>query len=157
MECINDPSMPRTATGIRTIILLLVSICLSTMIFLAMLITALVPTSAGIPSQMHSAPCHIAAVWPESDVSTATCPLAKCCGHLLRQQHAVAGLLAAPVRDPHIQTPDAEHPLIPVHTGLQVGDGQRKDGGHRRILGRVFHSPWPPVPHHPTKLCLGIP
>jgi hypothetical protein len=54
---------------------------------LAMLITALVPASVAAPSRMQSAPCSIAAVWPESHISGATCPLAKslskCCTRLL--------------------------------------------------------------------------
>jgi hypothetical protein len=54
---------------------------------LAMLITALVPASVAAPSRMQSAPCRIAAVWPESHISGATCPLAqslsKCCTRLL--------------------------------------------------------------------------
>jgi len=87
MEDINDPSMPRTATRLRTVVLLLVSICLSIAIGLAMLITALAPASVAAPSRMQSAPCSIAAVWPESHISGATCPLAKslskCCTRLL--------------------------------------------------------------------------
>ena len=87
MEVINHPSMPRTATRMRTIVLLLVSSCLSIAIGLAMLITALVPASVAAPSRMQSAPCSIAAVWPESHISGATCPLAKslskCCTRLL--------------------------------------------------------------------------
>ena len=83
MEVINDISMPRTATGMRTIVLLLVSICLSTAIVLAMLITALVPASVATPSRIQSAPCSFAAVWPESHISTATCAhttsALKCC------------------------------------------------------------------------------
>ena len=83
MEAINDPSMPRTATRMRTVVLLLVSSCLSIAIGLAMLITALAPASVAAPSRMQSAPCSIAAVWPERHTSGATCPLAKssskCC------------------------------------------------------------------------------
>jgi hypothetical protein len=87
MEEINDPSMPLTATRMRTVVMLLVSSCLSIAIGLAMLITALVPASVAAPSRMQSAPCSIAAVWPESHISGATCPLAKslskCCTRLL--------------------------------------------------------------------------
>jgi hypothetical protein len=83
MEEINDPSMPRTATRTRTIVRLLVSICLSTAIGLAMLIDALIPASVAAPSRMQSAPCSISAVWPESHIYGATCPLAQslsnCC------------------------------------------------------------------------------
>ena len=82
MEDNNDPSMPRTAR-MRTIVMLLVSICLSTAIGFAMLIDALVPASVAAPSRMQSAPCSIPAVWPESHIFGATCPLAKsvskCC------------------------------------------------------------------------------
>jgi hypothetical protein len=87
MEDINDPSTPLTATRMRTVVLLLVSSCLSIAIGLAMLITALAPASVAAPSRMQSAPCSIAAVWPESHISGATCPLAKslskCCTRLL--------------------------------------------------------------------------
>lgn len=87
MEVINDRSMPRTAKRMRTIVLLLVSICLSIAIGLAMLITALVPASVAAPSRMQSASCSIAAVWPASHISGATCPLpkslSKCCRRLL--------------------------------------------------------------------------
>jgi hypothetical protein len=83
MEEINDPSMPRTATRMRTIVMLLVSSCLSTAIGLATLIDALAPASVAAPSRMQSAPCSISAVWPESHIFGATCPLAqslsKCC------------------------------------------------------------------------------
>ena len=83
MEEINDPSMPRTATRMRTIVMLLVSICLSTAIGLATLIDALAPASVAAPSRMQSAPCSIAAVWPERHTFGATCPLvkssSKCC------------------------------------------------------------------------------
>ena len=83
MEEINDPSMPRTATRMRTIVMLLVSICLCTAIGLATLIGALAPASVAAPSRMQSAPCRISAVWPESHIFGATCPLAqllsKCC------------------------------------------------------------------------------
>ena len=87
MEVINDRSMPLTATRMRTVVLLLVSICLSIAIGLAMLITALAPASVAAPSRMQSASCSIAAVRPESHISGATCPLAKslskCCTRLL--------------------------------------------------------------------------
>lgn len=80
---INDPSMWRTETKLRTIVMLLVSICLSTTIGLAMLIDSLAPAAT---SRMQSAPCGIAAVWPESHIFGATCPLAqsssKCCTRL---------------------------------------------------------------------------
>lgn len=83
MEVINGPSMPRSATRMRTIVMLLVSICLSTAIGLATLIDALAPASVAAPSRMQSAPCSISAVWPESHIFGATCPLAqslsKCC------------------------------------------------------------------------------
>lgn len=87
MEVINDRSLPPTATRMRAIVLLLVSMCLSIAIGFAMLSTALAPASVGAPSHMQSAPCSIAAVWPESHISGATCPLAKslskCCTRLL--------------------------------------------------------------------------
>ena len=87
MEEINDPSTPLTATRMRTVVLRLVSSCLSIAIGLAMLITALSPASVAAPPRMQSAPCSIAAVWPESHISGATCPLAKslskCCTRLL--------------------------------------------------------------------------
>jgi hypothetical protein len=83
MDVINDISMPRTATGMRTIVLLLVSICLSAAIVLAMLITALVPASVATASPMQSALCSIAAAGPESHTFAATCrhtrSALKCC------------------------------------------------------------------------------
>ena len=83
MEDINDPSTPQTATRIRTVVLRLVSSCLSIAIGLAMLITALAPASVAAPSRMQSTPCGISAVWPASHSFGATCPLAqslsKCC------------------------------------------------------------------------------
>jgi hypothetical protein len=86
MEDNNDRSMPRTAR-MRTIVMLLVSICFSTAIGLAMLIDTLVPASVATPPRVQSAPCGIAAVLPESHISGATCPLArtfsKCCTRLL--------------------------------------------------------------------------
>ena len=85
MEVINDGSMPRTATRMRTIVLLLVSICLTIAIGVAMLITALAPASVAAPSRMQ--PCNLAAVWPERHIVGTTCPLAmsssKCCTRLL--------------------------------------------------------------------------
>ena len=87
MEDINDRSMPGTATRMRAVVLLLVSSCLSIAIGLAMPITALAPASVAAPSRMQSAPCSIAAVWPESHISGASCPLpklsSKCCTRLL--------------------------------------------------------------------------
>jgi hypothetical protein len=75
MEVINDRSMPRTST-MRTIVLLLVSICLSIAIGLAMLITALTPASV-------AAPCTVAVVAPAHLTTSDACPLttlsAKCC------------------------------------------------------------------------------
>lgn len=75
MQVIKDRSMPRTAT-MRTIVLLLVSICLSAAIGLAMLITALTPASV-------AAPCTVAVLQPEHLITGAACPLttlsAKCC------------------------------------------------------------------------------
>lgn len=86
MEEFNDPSMPRSAR-MRTTVMLLVAICLSTAVGLAMLITALAPALVAAPSQRQSAPCSIAAVWPEIHISGASCPLAKssstCCARLL--------------------------------------------------------------------------
>jgi hypothetical protein len=81
MEEINDPSMPPTATRMRTVVLLLVSSCLSTAIGLATLIDALAPASVAAPSRMQSAPCSISAVWPESHMllwSRTGLPLAQC-------------------------------------------------------------------------------
>lgn len=54
MEANNDRGMPPTATGIRVIVLLLVSICLSTAIGLAMLITALAPASVAARRSISS-------------------------------------------------------------------------------------------------------
>lgn len=75
MQVIKDRSMPRTPT-MRTIVLLLVSICLSAAIGLAMLITALTPASV-------AAPCTVAAVQPDRLITGDACPLAalsaKCC------------------------------------------------------------------------------
>ncbi|MDV3134637.1 hypothetical protein [Mycobacterium sp. 29Ha] len=86
MEANNDRGMPPTATGIRVIVLLLVSICLSTAIGLAMLITALAPASVAAPSPMQFAPCGITALWPKSLTSSAVCPVAisssTCCTRL---------------------------------------------------------------------------
>ena len=83
---INDPSMSRTETKLRTIVMLLVSICVSTTIGLAMLIDSLAPAAVAATSRMQSAPCGIAAVWPESHIFGATCPLAQsssnCCTRL---------------------------------------------------------------------------
>lgn len=76
MEANNDRGMPPTATGIRLIVLLLVSICLSTAIGLAMLITALAPASVAAPPLNQFAPCGIAAVSPQSLTSGADCPVA---------------------------------------------------------------------------------
>ena len=76
MEVNNDRGMPPTATGMRVIVLLLVSICLSTAIGLALLITALAPASVAAPSLNQSAPCGIAAVSPQNHTAGADCPLA---------------------------------------------------------------------------------
>lgn len=76
MEVDTDRGIPLAANGMRTIVLLLLSICLSIAIGLAMLITALAPASVAAPPLMQSAPCGIAAVWPQSDIRDATCPLA---------------------------------------------------------------------------------
>lgn len=86
MEVINDGRMPRAATGIRTIVMLLVSILISAALGLAMLITALAPASVAAPSPMQFMPCTLAAAWPQSHTSGATCPLAmsssSCCTRL---------------------------------------------------------------------------
>jgi len=86
MEVMYDRRMPRAATGMRTIVLLLVSICLSTAIGLAMLIAALAPASVAAPSSMRSAPCGVAALWPQSHTRGAVCPIAvsssTCCTRL---------------------------------------------------------------------------
>ena len=86
MDVINDGRMPRAATGIRTIVTLLVSIFLSAAIGLAMLITALAPASVAAPSPKQSPSCGLAVVWPQSHTSGATCPIAMssstCCTRL---------------------------------------------------------------------------
>lgn len=76
MEVDNDSGMPPTATGMRVIVLLLVSICLSTAIGLAMLITALAPASVAAPSLNQFAPCGIAAVSLHHRTAGADCSLA---------------------------------------------------------------------------------
>ncbi|ORB65210.1 hypothetical protein [Mycolicibacterium tusciae] len=86
MEVNNDRGMPPTATGMRVIVLLLVSICLSIALGLAMLIAALTPASVAAPSPMQSAPCGIAVLWPQNLTSSAVCPVAisssTCCTRL---------------------------------------------------------------------------
>jgi hypothetical protein len=76
----------QTAATMRTVALLLASICLSVAIVLAMLIAALAPASVAAPSPTQLAPrdaCAVAVVWPGHLVTSATCPLttlsAKCC------------------------------------------------------------------------------
>lgn len=76
MEVNNDRGMPPTATGMRVIVLLLVSICLSTALGLAMLIAALAPASVAAPSINQFAPCGIAAVSLQDHTAGADCPLA---------------------------------------------------------------------------------
>lgn len=70
----------------RTVALLLVSICLSVAIGLAMVIIALTPASVAAPSAPQSTPghaCTIAVVWPGHSITNATCPVttlsSKCC------------------------------------------------------------------------------
>lgn len=86
MEVNNDRGITPTATGMRVLMMLLVSICLSTAIGLAMLITALAPASVAAPSPMQFAPCGIATLWPQSLTSSAVCPVAisssTCCTRL---------------------------------------------------------------------------
>lgn len=76
MEVNNDRGMPPTATGLRVIVLLLVSICLSAALGLAMLITALAPASVASPSLNQFAPCGLAAVSLQNHTAGADCPLA---------------------------------------------------------------------------------
>lgn len=82
MEVINVERMPAAATGMRTIVILLVSILLSAAIGLAMLITALAPASVAAPSPS----CGLAVVWPVNHTSAAVCPVAipssACCTRL---------------------------------------------------------------------------
>ena len=86
MDVINNGRMPRAATGVRTIVMLLVSIILSAALGLAMLITALAPASVAAPSPMQAPWCNIAVVWPHSHASGAACPVAisssTCCTRL---------------------------------------------------------------------------
>jgi hypothetical protein len=86
MEVIKDGRMPRAATGMRTIVMLLVSIFLSAAIGLAMLITALAPASVAAPTPMQYPLCGIGVVWPQSHTSGAACPVAvsssTCCTRL---------------------------------------------------------------------------
>lgn len=86
MQVINDGRMPRAATGMRTIVMLLVSICLSTAIGLAMLITALAPASVAAPSPKQSPSCGLAVVWPQSHTFGTACRVAisspTCCTRL---------------------------------------------------------------------------
>lgn len=86
MEVTNDGRMPLAETRMRTIVMLLVSICLSIAIGLAMLITALAPASVAAPSPKQSPSCGIAVVWPQSHTSAAACPVAisssACCTRL---------------------------------------------------------------------------
>ena len=74
MKVNNDLGMPPTATGMRVIVLLLVSICLSTALGLAMLIATLAPASVAAPSINQFAPCGIAAVSLENHTAGADCP-----------------------------------------------------------------------------------
>ena len=76
MDVNNDRGMPPTATGMRVIVLLLVSICLSTAIGLAMLITAIAPASVAAPPLNQFTPCGIAAVSPQNHAAGADCPVA---------------------------------------------------------------------------------
>jgi len=76
----------QTAATMRTVALLLASICLSAAIGLAMLIAALAPASVAAPSGTQSAPrdaCTVAAVWPGHHITGSTCPVtmwsSKCC------------------------------------------------------------------------------
>lgn len=86
MGLVNDGRMPRSATGIRTIVMLLISILLSTALGLAMLVTALAPASVAAPPPMQSPSCGLAVVWPQSHTWSAACPVAisssACCTRL---------------------------------------------------------------------------
>ncbi|BBZ17684.1 hypothetical protein [Mycolicibacterium gadium] len=76
MKVNDELGMPPTATEMRVIVLLLVSICLSTALGLAMLIAALAPASVAAPSINQFAPCGIAAVSLQNHSAGADCPTA---------------------------------------------------------------------------------
>jgi hypothetical protein len=83
---INGRKMAAPERAWRTIMLLLISICLSVAIGLAILITALAPASVAAPSKTQSAPrhaCTVAALWPVHLTTGAMCPVTtlspKCC------------------------------------------------------------------------------
>ena len=76
----------QTAATMRTVALLLASICLSVAIGLAMLIATLAPASVAAPSWTQSAPrdaCAVAAVWPGHHITGSRCAVtlssSKCC------------------------------------------------------------------------------
>jgi hypothetical protein len=71
---------------IRTVAILLASICLSVAIGLAILIAALEPASVAAPTGTQSAPrdaCTVAAVWPGHHITGSRCPVtmwsSRCC------------------------------------------------------------------------------